>query len=29
VNDNTSGRTLQIRHTMLDGSYKDHLIQFN
>jgi hypothetical protein len=27
--DNASGRTLQIRHTMLDGSYKDHLIQFN
>jgi hypothetical protein len=29
ITDNTSGRTLQIRHTMLDGSYKDHLIQFN
>jgi hypothetical protein len=27
--DNTRGRTLQIRHVMLDGSYKDHLIQFN
>ena len=29
INDNTTGRTLQIRHGMLDGSYKDHLIQFN
>jgi hypothetical protein len=29
TSDNTRGRTLQIRHTMLDGSYKDHLIQFN
>jgi len=29
VTDNTSGRSLQLRHTMLDGSYKDHLIQFN
>ena len=29
VSNNTSGRTLQIRHTLLDGSYKDHLIQFN
>jgi hypothetical protein len=29
VVDNTSGRSLQIRHTMLDGSYKDHQIQFN
>jgi hypothetical protein len=29
TSDNTRGRTLQIRHTLLDGSYKDHLIQFN
>jgi hypothetical protein len=29
TSDNTRGRTLQIRHVMLDGSYKDHLIQFN
>lgn len=29
VGDNTRGRTLQLRHVMLDGSYKDHLIQFN
>lgn len=29
VSDNTRGRSLQLRHQMLDGSYKDHLIQFN
>jgi hypothetical protein len=29
INSNQNGRTLQIRHVMLDGSYKDHLIQFN
>ncbi len=29
TNSNASGRTLQIRHSMLDGSYKDHMIQFN
>jgi hypothetical protein len=29
VSDSTRGRTLQLRHLMLDGSYKDHLIQFN
>lgn len=29
VSDSTRGRTLQLRHLMLDGSYKDHLIHFN
>jgi hypothetical protein len=29
ISSNQNGRTLQIRHSMLDGSYKDHLIQFN
>jgi hypothetical protein len=29
VSDPTRGRTLQLRHQMLDGSYKDHLIHFN
>jgi hypothetical protein len=29
VSDSSRGRTLQLRHSMLDGSYKDHLIQFN
>lgn len=29
ISNNQNGRTLQIRHSMLDGSYKDHMIQFN
>jgi hypothetical protein len=29
VTSNTTGRTMQLRYNMLDGSYKDQLTQFN